>query len=265
MLHELNSSEYGALKGIAEIERFPMTAAVVYGLQNGHIYVDDANTPGLYLIINKSGRGYLYLTAEHVDYARLLDFMWRCDDIPDYFHISNASEELIAAATAYDKVNTKVRMRMRMQKTEETDESGIIDMRGLTAKRIDEVDNKDLLAFGVDFVKVSWKSIEEMKATGIGWVIYENDIPITLWYPMSVANYNSETDIITLPEFRGKGSATVGCALILKTLKEKGVRMDWDLFQDNIPSLKLAHHFKYETYFPYTFLSIFKVKEGQSS
>jgi hypothetical protein len=263
MYVELPKERYQLLHGVKELSLFPLITAVIYGIQTGKVFVDSMEHPKSFYIIHKSARSYFYTTDPKVDYKAFLDFIYSNDYVPQYFHIYNASEGLIAAAKEQPNINIRQRDRMRMRKTDRTDISGPVDLHGFTAKRIDEADRKDLEAFGISFTDIFWDSMEDFANTGIGWVIYDDGKPMTLWYAVCVANKNCESDLVTLPEFRGKGAATIAGNLLLRTLDEKGVNMDWDVFPDNIPSIKLAERYNYETYFEYQFLSIFKVKEGQ--
>ena len=260
-MQKLPVEKYNLLYNVDELKLFPMITAVVRRIQSGNIFVDNINDPKTFFIIHKSARAYLYTTDPSPDYKAFLSFVHSNDEIPQYFHIYNASAPLVAAAQDRTDINIRVRDRMRMRKTSATDVSGKVDMNGFTAKRIDDAELKDLEAFNINFTEIFWDSMEDFVNTGIGWVIYDNGKPMTLWYAVCVANNNCESDLVTLPEYRGKGSATIAGVLLLKTLDEKGVTMDWDVFPDNIPSVKLAERYKYETYFNYTFLSIFKVKE----
>ena len=66
---------------------FPLINSVLIGLQEGRVFSDD----GIYFIIHKSGFSYLTFKVD-IDYQQMLDFFIQWDQLPDYFHLYDATQ-----------------------------------------------------------------------------------------------------------------------------------------------------------------------------
>lgn len=253
----LPPDKYYLLYILEKVNLFPIIASVVYLKQDGKIFVDNINNPKIVFIIHKSSFSYLYTSKEIIDYTGLFDFFSSDNYIPQYFHIYDASANLISSIQEYGKFNSKIRKRMRMQGPPCFDKFNDIDMNDYNVKSIDDIDSKELSVFNLSFIEKYWNSIDDFIKNGFGWVILMDNKPVSIWYTLCVLNNNCETDILTLPEYRGKGLASITGYYILKTCIERNVNMDWDVFTDNIPSIKIGEKFCYKPYFYYNFLSIF--------
>lgn len=260
VLIELPMEKYSLVYNIKEFDVFPMIASVIYRLQSGKVYVDNMEKPEIVYIVHKSGFSYLY-TAKEIDYSEFITFLYNNDYTPQYSHIFNASEELVAAAKKDARVNVKEKTKMRMNGEPQFDNFKNIELgEGYTIKRVTEVDRTVLAAFNLDFIERFWDSVEDFLKYGFGWVIMEGDKPACIWYTVAVVNNNCESDLITLEDFRGRGLASIAGVYVNKTCMERGINMDWNVLTDNVPSIKIAEKFGKKTYMVYTELSLFKNK-----
>jgi RimJ/RimL family protein N-acetyltransferase len=258
MLVPLPRERYELVQNIEPMKMYPIVRCVVFGKQGGKVFVDNIDDPQISLVIHKAGWAYLYAPGENVDYKGILDFIVSCDDVMQYFHVYDAKPGLIEAATIHSGVNIRNRARWRMKKDPLRDFTGEVDLKGFVAKKVEDVDDETLKVFGEDYLVQFYDSIEELKRESLGWVIFDQGKPITLWYGASIIDQNCDSELITFPEARGKGAATVAGLLLLKSLQERGIQIEWDVFPDNTPSMKLAERYGYETYYPFRLLSIFK-------
>lgn len=256
MLTKLPKEKYKLVYNIKEFDLFPVIASVIYLKQQGNIYVDNVNDPKIVFVIHKCAFSYLYTKDKYIDYKELLNFLYSENSIPQYFHIYNSSQSLVDFSKNQTTINIKHRKRMRMNGN--LKDFDIPDMKGFDAKTIAQIDINVLSQFNLSFIEKFWSSQEDFVNQGYGYVIMDKNKPACIWYTLCVVNNNCETDILTMPEYRGKGLATVAGRLLLKSFAEKGIKMDWDVFEDNIPSIKIGERFGYKPYFHYDFLSIFK-------
>ncbi len=90
---------------------FPLINSVLIGLQEGRVFSDD----GIYFIIHKSGFSYLTFKVD-IDYQQILDFFIQWDQLPDYFHLYDATQELIRISKENsDRINTRLRKRVQLK------------------------------------------------------------------------------------------------------------------------------------------------------
>jgi RimJ/RimL family protein N-acetyltransferase len=258
MLKRLQSKLYSIIHNIPEMDLFPIISSVINSKQSGIIYVDNFINPNIILVLHKSNFGYLHVSKDYqVNYEKLLDFIYSEINIPQYFHLYNSSAELIEKVQLRQDFNCKIRDRMRMNRVKPYK---VLDTNtfDFTAKTIHDIDINELTVFNLEFIEKFWTSKDSFLKDGFGWVIYDQNKPVSIFYTLCVVNKNSETDILTLPEYRGKGLASIAGNLILNTLEERDINMDWDVFEDNIPSVRIGEKFGFSPYFRYKFLSMFK-------
>jgi GNAT superfamily N-acetyltransferase len=259
MLVELPNNEYHLLHKIEKINIFPIIASVVYLKQDGKIFVDNVQNPKVFFIIHKSSFSYLHNPNDTLNYDEFWDFFATNINVPQYIHIYDASSSLINYIQKRTGFNTRTRARMRMKGIPNFENLKNTANKQHLIKSINKIDIKTLDVFKLNFIKKYWNTIDDFLKEGFGWVIFENSNPISIWYTLCVVNHNCETDIFTLPEYRGKGLASITGNYILKTCLERGVNMDWDVFTDNIPSIRIGEKFGYKPYFYYDLLSVFNI------
>ncbi len=257
MLIELPLEKYDSLYKIKEFQLFPIITSVIYLKQKGTIYVDNIENPQIVYIIHKSSFSYLYNSIP-INFDELLYFLIFNNKTPQYSHIYNAEKELLICAEKNEDINIKIRKRIRMKGMPSMDFNLPNLPKGYSVKHISDIPLDDFSSFNLSITEKYWESIEEMKTEGLGWVVYHNTKPVTICYTPCIVNNNCETDILTLPEYRGKGLGWIAGMYLLKSCVEKNVNMEWDVFVDNIPSIKIGEKFGFKPYFEYDFLSIYK-------
>jgi len=260
MLTELPREKYELTHAIEALQAFPIIASVIYRKQKGRVFVDTIDKPKTIFISHKSGFCYLYTEDEKLNYKKLLDFLIAEDSIPQYFHVYHANDGLVKEAQHRKDINIKVRPRMRLQRTRKIGPEAVTEMNEFTAISTKKIDIKELSVFNLNFIEKFWESVEDFVQNGFGWVILHEGKPVSIFYTVSVAIKDCEGDILTLPDYRGKGLATMAESLFLQTCDEKGIVMGGDVFLDNIPSIRIQEKYGYMPWFNYNFLSVFKVK-----
>ncbi len=257
MLIELPLEKYDILYNIKELHLFPIISSVIYIKQKGTIYVDNIESPQIIYIIHKSSFSYLYNSVP-INADEFLHFLVSNNKIPQYSHIYKAEKELILSAERNEQINIRIRKRVRMKGM--PSENFILPSlpSKFTIKNISDIPLNDFSSFNLSITEKYWDTIDDMKKEGLGWVVYDNTKPVTICYTPSIVNNNCETDILTMPEYRGKGLGLIAGMYLLKSCVEKNINMEWDVFTDNIPSIKIGEKFGFIPYFKYDFLSIFK-------
>jgi RimJ/RimL family protein N-acetyltransferase len=256
MLVQLPQDKYHLVYNLGQLTVFPIIASVVYLKQDGKIFVDDIDNPRIVFVIHKNSFSYLY-SKDDLNYNELFNFFSSGSDIPQYFHIYDTNEKIINAAQQYKGFNIKIRKRMRMKGPPDFAQFADMNINGSVIKNIDEVDFSDLAAFGTNFIEQYWNTADKLVNEGFGCVIYFKNKPASICYTACVVNNDCEVDILTLPEYRGNGLARLVAFCFFKTGVSRGINMYWDVFTDNIPSIRTAEVFGYKPYYLYDFLSIF--------
>jgi len=242
--------------------KFPIIDSVFTCKQEGRIFVNDLVKPTVYFIIHKSNFAFSYCEiATENNFNQLKELFLKESKIPKYFHLYDASNYLIKYLTETPEFNIVVRERMRMKgKFIDFKEDEI--EKPYSIKNISKIKLSDLEKLKITNVLNFWKSLNEFKNNAIGYVIFDEDKPCSIWYTLSISDNNCETDIYTIDEYRGKGLASYLGHKILNKLNDSKITMDWDVFCDNIPSIKIAEKYHYKTYFKYKFLSVYnKMKQ----
>ncbi len=143
-------------------------------------------------------------------------------------------------ATQFDKLNPAI----------QTTAKGT-EIMPLDARAIGEIDD-----FGLDIGKRFWPSEEAFLRHGIGAVARIDNRVVSLCYAASVAGNVAEVDVATLDGFQGKGLARVVTSAFITGCREKGITPNWDCFDYNKPSSRLAESLGFEELTRYPFYSI---------
>ena len=260
MLTLLPKEKYHLAYNIPEVNLFPVIASIIYEVQDGKVYVDNKEEPNIIFITHKCSFSYLHIGAQSVNYSALLDFFYSNNDLPQYFHVYDTQNIFEEAVKKDVRFNVKIRDRVRMEGSYDSIDDPSINLDAKYGiKSIQQLSIDDLEAFSLSLISSFYSSIDDFLKNSIGWAITHNDKAVAMWYTLCVVNNNCDGDIWTDPQYRGLGFATIMGKKILKSYKEQGIRMDWDVFIDNYPSAKIGENFNYKPYHPYRFTSIYKL------
>lgn len=235
---------------------FPIINAVVEGQQDGKIY----NLPDCTLIMHKCGFAYCKPLAEVVDYSKLVEFLLRQNELPQYFHVYDAPSQLCAAFKAQGtKFNIKVRSRLQLKfPLVKQPIAGFPLPAGYTSMQITINNINALATLNLKIEDKFWRSGEDFIKHGFGYAVFASSgEAASVCYTASIVDNIAEIDVATLPAYQQKGLAKVAVGEFLKHCIINQITASWDCFEDNIGSLRIAEGLGFEQTKKYTFLSIY--------
>jgi len=241
---------------------FPLINAVLLNLQEGKIFQDDS---GSVFVCHKAGFSELLLSNGNANTLRhFLDFLISEKDVPQYFHIYNATDKLAeACAGQTDNFNLKVRTRIQLV----VDRGDLQYSKHLPQSFYKSPINKSninyLDAFDLALGSKFWNSCTDFLESGFGNYVHEQspDTPASICYSACIANGVAEIDVATLPPYRQRGLAKIAVSGFMELCNNNHIRSNWDCFSDNIESIQTARSLGFKTIKEYLFLSIFKNKK----
>lgn len=232
---------------------FPITQAVVDGHQEGRIFAFEDN----YFILHKSGFASL---INDTDCLNELGQLFLQESFPQYFHIYDATPELIRRVNKDSSFfNAKVRKRIQMEYplTERID----LFKQDFTIEAANEEDLNKLSVFGLNLSNRYWKNSANFLDNAMARVVYNQAMePGSICYAAAVSNNRAEVDVATIEVFKGLGLAKLAVSRFVNLCIQNNIIPNWDCFEDNVASLRVAESLKFVCFNSYDFLSIFKTE-----
>ena len=242
--------------------RFPLINAVLSRSQNGMIFNEVIPGSRTSFVIHKSGFSFLALEDGEVIDDRIFEFFRVTDEIPSYFHIYDAADELIHGIAGRDRLfGFRLRKRIQLKYTTGTAHfSSVHELpAGYKICRISQENFGELSVFGLALDSKFWNSATDFLSEGFGYAVYNAEgMAVSVCYAACVANRVAEIDVATLPGFQRKGLAKAAVIAFVKHSIDVGIIPNWDCFEDNAGSLSTARSLFFEATHEYNFISIFK-------
>ena len=91
-------------------------------------------------------------------------------------------------------------------------------------------------------VLMSWASIEDFLAHGLGFALLEGDEVASLCSSVFASREKVEIDVHTGENYRRRGLATLTAAALIEACLQAGKQPNWECFWENEPSTALAQH-----------------------
>jgi GNAT superfamily N-acetyltransferase len=233
---------------------FPLINSILNGLQEGKIFSEG----NCFFIFHKAA--FSYLTSKNdIDYSRLLNFFLQSTELPEYFHIYDAPYGLIQACNEnFKDVNIKLRKRVQLKFLKEKLALKNAIPAGYKIAKIEASRFEKLASFNLSIENKFWKSEDDFLANGFGFVLNnEIGLPVSICYSACIADDIAEIDVATLPEYQRKGLAKLVVSSFVQYCAENGITANWDCFENNYGSLKIAEQIGFKRIVNYNFLSFF--------
>ena len=148
-----------------------------------------------------------------------------------------------------------------MLKTSYNDNLG----KNYQVKDIEKNDMRYLKIFDLDLYNRYWRSEDDFLEYSYGTIINYKSTPVCICYASCIVNNIAEIDIATLPDWQGKGLAKIVAETFIEKSIMKGIKPNWDCFEDNIPSIKTALSLGFTKLKEYWFLSIYiKTRDNEN-
>ncbi len=241
---------------------FPITQCVVEGIQQGRVFDIGG---GSYFILHKTGFGSL-VNAESCDRYKLLD-LFLDKSIPQYFHIYDASDDLIEYLKGHDDLfNLRIRPRCVLQYLEKSPLKFEVP-KGYSIGKIDADNFCDISNFfPLDLGSRFWNGSDNFVENSLSVVVFSEDgEPVGICYSAATCTGRAEVDIWIAENHRNLGLAKLVTKVFVNVCLKHKIIPNWDSFEGNINSLKTALSLSFNEVRNYIFLSIFMKNEKKSN
>ncbi|MDD5156202.1 MAG: GNAT family N-acetyltransferase, partial [Candidatus Omnitrophica bacterium] len=229
----------------------------------GKIFTDGIKNPKIIFVLNHAGFSQVFMLKGQKLPQSFILFLKKSVELPAYFHIYEADSRLPEALKEAG-LDVKVRERQQLRFLSDKPVRAGALPKGYKAYDCNEVGFEKLGVFGLGLDKKFWSSASDFINNAYGKCILGPDrTPVSICYSACISCGISEIDILTLPEYRGKGLARIAAQLFINESIAKGLQPNWDCFSDNAASLRIARSFGFIPLKTYRFLSVSnKTKQG---
>jgi RimJ/RimL family protein N-acetyltransferase len=228
---------------------------VLDGLHLGRVFVDDAEMPGSALVWTRWGYHYLGGNAENGTFvwalrpliAQTLLPASRAMGEPDMLltvHPSAWKDALPRIAPDHPPIEIFRRTFRLDREAFRLRHSGWQSRvpEGMSLRRIDA----DLASDLRRDLEVTWASLEDFLARGLGYVLLKDGVPVSMCSAAFVARGRVEIGIKTKASHRRRGFGLLTATAMVEGCLEAGLDPHWECFSDNTPSVRLAEALGFE-------------------
>jgi len=239
----------------ADIETdFPLINAVLLGVQQGNIFEDETNL----FIIHKAGFSFFKQKKAAANYDNFIKLILNSSSIPRYFHVYDPPEELISQLGKNAHIQTRIRKRIHLKYVDERFSFKFSADENFSVQRITSDNFESLSVFDLQITSKFWNSKEDFLKNGFGFFVFaKKNEPVSVCYTACVADGEAEIDIATLGRYQKKGLAKKAASSFVQHCINNNIIANWDCFEDNIASLRVAEQIGFSQKRSYIFLSIF--------
>ncbi|MBS1757397.1 MAG: GNAT family N-acetyltransferase [Bacteroidetes bacterium] len=180
---------------------------------------------------------------------------------PTYFHIYDATEELIKCATDIPaKFGTKTRERIRLAYFKNSHKNSVETIDGFSTREMVREDLIKIDEFKLDLENRFWNGPADTLKNSLAQIVIDKDSrPVSICYAAAVENRIAEIDVFTSERYRGKGLAKLAVEAFVNNCVAKNIKPTWDCFEDNTASKKTALSLGFDKIQEYNFLSIYNI------
>ena len=89
-------------------------------------------------------------------------------------------------------------------------------------------------------VKVSWASLDDFLAHGLGFAVLDGDQIASLCFSVFASREKVEIEVHTHENYRRQGLAAIAASALIEACLQQGIQPNWECFWDNQPSAALA-------------------------
>lgn len=234
--------------------RFPLIRCVLDGVQGGVALADDVENPRGGLVVHTVGFAQILGDA---DAQAAVDAITGDESLKGRYLLfydppAEFQRQLESKLNADGRVRTRIQYAFDQQRFELQNGE---PPAGVATKLMDAADAKDLSRFGVSVEKF-WGSADGFVANSFGVLARCEGIAISVCYAAGLADGVAEIDVATAEESRGRGFAAVAGAAFVREAIHRGVRPNWDCFEVNDASRRLAERLGFVEQVRYPFFSI---------
>ena len=239
---------------------FPLLLSVVENGQRGQVFVNRRDGPGAALVVNNFGFTGLFEAVPDEAFDQSLIEMFRAGDAlrPSYLlwydPPARWRQRLDSAGGESVRRRERVRFDFRSERAGYLGEPARCPA-GFELQRLSPGLLRKVEKFGLNLESRFWSSADDFLERGMGVCLVKDGEVASLCYAAAVAGGLAEVDVVTDPEFRGRGLATVVAQQFIRECLGRGVTPTWDCFAYNTGSMRLAEVLGFVERRRYTFYS----------
>lgn len=233
---------------------FPLMLAVLKRQQRGLVFVDDQVQPQALLVVN--GFGFMQFTGDSATQQSLLELLQQPGDhtLPPYLLWYAPPPSIQSLLDSNESIRR--RERMRFQFNSKTFSASSVPPLGFSVQPLDHTLLEAAREFNLEIDSRFWASADDFLAHGLGVGVLKDSKIVSLCYSACVVDGLAEVDIVTHPEYRGRGLGETAARAFITICLQRGIIPTWDCFLQNSGSMNLAKKLGFEpthTYPLYSF------------
>jgi len=266
MMQVLPPSKYQNIIPLKEAAstQFPLINAVIEGQQEGGVYVDQVEAPNAAFVYHKFGFSTLLGNDNQNNFEDdLRELFFTESSFPiKYFHWYDPPvrwKDIIDHSSL--KQNYKDRTRTQFTFSEKHFNDKTYDLSipvKFKARKIDQELLKQAEVFELGLDNCFWSSSDQFLREAIGICGFWNGQLASICYSSTSAGNVAEIDVATLEKMKGKNLATLISYFFIKECVSHNIQPNWDCFDSNIPSYKLALKLGFIANYKYQMFSIYR-------
>lgn len=235
---------------------FPLIASVISGSQKGLVYADNNKTPTEIYVQHSFGFSQIFGQActsfeIWLQHYLLLDKDFAIPKIRLYTPLLPAFLQSGSLASLKSE-----RQRFVLSKDAKKTFNKISLPAGCEIRCASQ-DNIEEIERAFNLVTRFWPNASFFINHSHAQVVYANDQPAAICYAAALENECAEIDILTIPEFRGRGLALAAARAFINECMAKAISPLWDCFTNNSGSMALAAKLGFVAHgIPYEFFTI---------
>lgn len=220
---------------------FPLISAVIQDLQGGQVFADEREQPQAAIVVTKFGFMMFVGDQRNDAFAAGLTELFenstrvRPTYLLWYSPPPEWQEKLKARGPELVRQRERVRFEYRGGMNDRVVAPDGFELQDLTADLISKTEK-----FAVKLDSRFWNSAADFLEHGLGVCLMKDGEIASLCYAATIADGLAEVDVITDPEFRGSGLATVTTRQFIQRCMGRDLKPTWDCFTYNDGSMKLA-------------------------
>ena len=260
---ELNSEHFSTVLPLyRETGRcFPLISAVIQNLQQGQIFADSAVSPTSALVFSKFGFMQIIGKQDNYNFNDSLVFAFQnSNQIPLQYVMWYDpplfwQQKLEQLPPDVVKIRGRIRFEFHPERAAWylNQKIAIPDNYELSKLSLELIDKTD--KFKLNISSRFWASNEEVVEKANGVCLINNGEIASLCYAACVCDGLAEVDIVTDPDYRGKGLATLVAQQFIVNCLSNNLVPAWDCFDYNSGSCRVASSLGFIEKYRYKFLS----------
>ncbi len=260
-LKEHDFSRVLSLYSKADID-FPLIRAVIENKQTGRIWVDRNDEPSNAIVCTKFGFTYLFGGGNNEKFDSEIeklvfeDSSFRIKYLLWYSPSKAWQKKMDLMPDDIAKKRKRIQLKFNREKFNRFVSQKSVLPKGVFLRRLNVRLIEKTSAFNLDLENRFWNSANDLVRNGFGFCVLQNDEIASLCYSACVVNGISEIDVATLHKYRRLGLATIAASAFIKYSIENDIIPNWDSFDYNEASLKLARRLGFEERVKYPFYSV---------